>query len=136
MSNTQAKGKVTIAMRTGNSVRPTIDDEIAALKARIVKDKAAHFVEFRSRHGTNLRGLHPTRIVGLWENQDAASAAYGVYDSTIYDTDHEKIVRPVQRPVAGGALPAKKVANANLIRRADLAKVPKARSSGSKPKGK
>ena len=120
-------------MGAGNSVKPTIDDEIVALKARIVKDKAAHFVEFRSRHGKNLRGLHPTRIVGLWENQDAASAAYGVYDSTVYDTDHEKIVRPVQRPVAGGMLPVGKAAKAHLIRRADLAKAPK---PGPKPKGK
>jgi hypothetical protein len=123
-------------MGASNSVRPTIDDEIAALKARIVKDKAAHFVEFRSRHGTNLRGLQPTRIVGLWENQDAASAAYGVYDSTVYDTDHEKILRPVQRPVAGGLLPAGKVASATLIRRSDVAKVPKVRKPGPKRKRK
>ena len=125
-----------IAMGASNSVKPTIDDEIAALKARILKDKAAHFVEFRSRHGTNLRGLHPTRIVGLWENQDAASAAYGVYDSTVYDTDHEKIVRPVQRPVAGGRLPTGKVANTHLIRRSELAKVPNVRKPRPKPKRK
>jgi hypothetical protein len=123
-------------MGAGNSVRPTIDDEIAALKARIVKDKAAHFVEFRSRHGTNLRGLQPTRIVGLWENQDAASAAYGVYDSTVYDTDHEKIVRPVQRPVAAGGLPAGKVAIRGMfqIKTADVKRIVASRPGKRKKK--
>jgi hypothetical protein len=126
-----------IAKGRGNSVRPTIGDEIAALKARIVKDNAAHFVEFRSRHRTSLRGLQPTRIVGLWENQDAASAAYGVYDSTVYDTDHEKIVRPVQRTIAAGPLPAGKAANIHFIHSPGLAKAPKVRQRlRPKPKRK
>jgi excisionase family DNA binding protein len=44
--------------------------------------------------------------------------------------------RQVRRLIASKILPAQKVGSGFIIRRADLAKVPKERKPGPKPKGK